>query len=438
MKNENIETEKRSLIDKFVDLLTRLSEPMGKFAALPAVASLQDAFATTLVWIILGSIFLIVYAACNGQIGFTIFPSLAKYSEQLYLGCTIGMHFITLYVIVCIAISYGKRLKCNEMSTTLIALAVFFALNCDSFAEGLNVGIFAATNLFTGIFGTLISVKAYSWFVKKNLTIKLPEQVPANVANAFISLIPCLVIFPIAWFIRSIAGINLSEIISTVVTPIATIGDSIWSFTADRFLSSCFWSVGIHYDNLMNSILGPFQTMWMNENAAAAAAGTALTDLPHIWIGSIHNWATKWCYGWPLWIMLLRSKAPGLRQFAITIFVPMIFCIIEPLWFGVPVVLNPIMMLGLIVNWTIGCGLITYTLFALKLCNRVAFVAPWATPGLLQGWIATGGDWRVFLICGIEFIVGYILWYPFFKTYERQLLKKAEEKQETEIKVQNA
>ena len=40
----------------------------------------------------------------------------------------------------------------------------------------------------------LITGWIYSWFVKRKITIKLPEQVPPAVANSFIALIPAAVL----------------------------------------------------------------------------------------------------------------------------------------------------------------------------------------------------------------------------------------------------
>ena len=44
----------------------------------------------------------------------------------------------------------------------------------------------------------LIVGASYSWFLKKNIKIKMPDGVPTGVANAFSALIPATVIITAA------------------------------------------------------------------------------------------------------------------------------------------------------------------------------------------------------------------------------------------------
>jgi len=45
-----------------------------------------------------------------------------------------------------------------------------------------------------------------------------------------------------------------------------------------------------------------------------------------------------------------------------------------------------------------------------------------------EGYLATF-DWRSFIVNGMQLIVSIIIWYPFFKMYERRELQAESEKQ---------
>jgi len=55
---------------------------------------------------------------------------------------------------------------------------------------------------------------------------------------------------------------------------------------------------------------------------------------------------------------------------------------------------------------------------------------PWATPPFISGYVATGGDWKGVLMVLINFAIGIIVYYPFWKAYE----KAERQKESIEIK----
>lgn len=107
-----------------------------------------------------------------------------------------------------------------------------------------------------------------------------------------------------------------------------------------------------------------------------------------------------------------------------------IFTIVEPVIFGLPIVLNPFFIIPFILSGTIA-AIVTYSAFSLHLINRVFVELPWATPPFISGYVATGGDWKGVLMVVINFAIGVVVYYPFWKAYEKSE-KQKESNQENE------
>lgn len=60
----------------------------------------------------------------------------------------------------------------------------------DGYAIAGGVTRLGTTGIFTAIIMSIIAVKLYAWFVKKNIVVKMPDTVPAGVSRSFTALIP--------------------------------------------------------------------------------------------------------------------------------------------------------------------------------------------------------------------------------------------------------
>ena len=91
---------------------------------------------------------------------------------------------------------------------------------------------------------------------------------------------------------------------------------------------------------------------------------------------------------------------------------PGIFNINEPIMFGLPVVLNPIMFIPFViaplVATTIG-WVATYLGLVAPVSQQVA----WVTPPLLLSFLATGADWRAPIVALVCMVVTFLIWTPF-------------------------
>ena len=420
---------KMSFMDKIAEKILIIAQPLTKLSQKPAMQAIQYGFAATLPLTMFGSLFLIMACAVTGQLGITIFPSLAQYVNVMYTPFNLTTGLIGFYACLTISTAYGKELGLNPVSTVLISAATWFFMSFDAL-DFSNTTAFSATGAFASMLIAILSVKAYKFLVDHKLTIKLPDMVPPAIANSFIDLIPVFAILFVAWLLKTILHFDITNTVASLLAPIVKGTDSYAGMALNALGSGLFWSVGIHWENMISGVLTPLTATFLPENQAAAAAGVALDSLPHIWCGN-STMPSRACTNYPILVFLLLSKVPGFRQLGVAAAIPAIFCICEPLTFGVPVVMNPYMMIPLILT-NIAYPIILWFAWSHKLMNRNVFSAPWASPIFLNQLISCGGDWRVIVWEIVLFVVGLVIYFPFFKAYEKATLKKYEEEKQLE------
>lgn len=103
--------------------------------------------------------------------------------------------------------------------------------------------------------------------------------------------------------------------------------------------------------------------------------------------------------------------------------VPGIFNINEPVIYGYPIVFNIPLLIPFVLTPIISL-LIAYYATVLGLMNRTVVLVPWTTPPLINGFLATGGDWRAVVVQLLSFIIGVLFYIPFMKISEQVLLKQ--------------
>lgn len=86
--------------------------------------------------------------------------------------------------------------------------------------------------------------------------------------------------------------------------------------------------------------------------------------------------------------------------------------------------MNPIMFIPFVFGTTTLGMMYGYVLIRLGLITAPYIQVPWTTPILIQPYLATAGDWRIVIAQLILLIVVAIIWYPFAKMYEKQLVEQ--------------
>jgi PTS system cellobiose-specific IIC component len=259
---------------------------------------------------------------------------------------------------------------------------------------------------------------------KSKFKITMPEQVPPAVARSFEALTPTLIVILGMATITYYIGFDWHTAVAKLVAPLVTAADSLPSVLLLIFMITFFWVFGIHGVSIVGSLARPVWLQLLEGNTTAQAAGDAL---PHI--------AAEPFFQWFIWVggsgatiglailLAFTAKSEYGSKLGKAIITPSIFNINEPVIFGVPIVLNPIMMIPFVVTPMI-MATIAWFATSLGFVNPVTITAPWTLPGPIGAYLATGGDWRAAVLNVILILVSVICYYPFVKVYDRKELEK--------------
>ena len=369
----------------------------------------------------------------SGGIFSTIFSGWYDFAQAnnatLSVLSNLTMGIFALAVVVAIVYNLSEVYSMDKLSNTITAVVSFLLIASPTYSletgeTVLNISNLGTSGLFAGIILALLTVEITRFIIKKNITIKMPKSVPTNVASAFTSIIPFLVNM-LFWFFLSLICQKfmkclVPELIFQILNPILAVVINPFTFVLLLMVCNLLWVFGIAGSSLFFSALLPLMLSQTAANADAFAAGTSLTLYPtSVWyymaIGGSGG-TLGLCY------LMSRSKAKQLSTVGKLSLVPGLYSINEPIIFGTPIVLNPILAVPFIITPAITCiiGYIGMALGILSIPHSaiIAFL-----PIGLISFLSTGNIMNV-LFEIIMIVMQFFIYYPFFKAYEKQLLDK--------------
>ncbi len=424
------------MLEKFTNFIdSRLAGPMDKIANQRHLRAVRDGIIATLPLIIVGSFFLIVaFPPLPATWGITEF--LTSNAATILLPYRMTMYIMSLYATFGIGASLAKSYDLDQVSGGILAtiafLLTFVPVNVP--AEALEAAgtagfVLPMANLggggmFVGIITAIIAVEIYRLTDKSKFKITMPEQVPPAVARSFEALTPTLIVILGMATITYFIGFDWHSAVAKVVSPLVSAADSLPSVLLLIFMITFFWVFGIHGVSIVGSLARPVWLQLLEGNTTALAAGD---PLPHIAAEPFFQWFV-WVGGSGATIGLaillaFTAKSQYGSKLGKAIITPSIFNINEPVIFGVPIVLNPIMMIPFVITPMI-MATIAWFATSLGLVNPVIVTAPWTLPGPIGAYLATGGDWRAAVLNAVLILVSVICYYPFVKVYDRKELEK--------------
>jgi PTS system cellobiose-specific IIC component len=436
-------SRKNTFVEKFSEFADKISGPLVKFGNFPIVAGIQEGLVGVMAPIMIGSFALILGIFSSDTTlpgGVAYLPFLSAYTGHFYtlFGMTLG--FLGFFASLTIAQAYAKRVNVDVQTAGVLGVGTFLILTLNSIidqwtAGKISVNSFGLKGLFIAMISSIVSVAIYKYLVNKKITIRLPDSVPPAVSQAFTSIIPFTVIFGLAWWSSVVMQFDITEWFAGLLAPIISGADNIFTFTFMSTLNNFLWSVGLHGGNMLSPITFPLEVSGLSANAEFVALGGALKDLPRIWAGSFQYLQVWTAPIWSLLILMVFSKVKYLRTMAIVCIPAAIFSIVEPVIFGLPLALNPFLIIPFILS-TFVSAIFTYGVFALGLVTRFFAALPWATPPFLLGPLATGGDLRTLLVIIGNILIGMAIYLPFFRSYEKhEIAKELAKKKELEATV---
>ncbi|MEG0315138.1 MAG: PTS sugar transporter subunit IIC [Erysipelotrichaceae bacterium] len=431
------------MLEKFTAFLdTKLSGPMNKLANQRHLRAVRDGIIATLPLIIVGSFFLII---ANPPLptdwGISVF--LKTNAATILLPYRMTMYIMTIYATFGIGYSLAKSYKLDGLSGGIISTIAFMltmvpinvpaAANAGVAGFVLPMANLGGGGMFVGIITSILAVEIFRMTDKSKFKITMPEQVPASVARSFEALTTTLVVIVLMATVTYFIGFNWHTTVSKIISPLVSAADTLPSVLLLVFLITGFWSFGIHGASIIGSLARPIWLQLLDLNTAASAAGTSGTELPAI--------AAEPFFQWFIWIggagctiglailLAFKTKSKYASSLGKTAFAPAVFNINEPLIFGTPIVLNPILIIPFIVTPVV-CAIIAWFATVAGLVNRVIVTAPWTLPGPIGAYLATGGDFRAVILSIILIIVSVIIYYPFVMIYDKKLLAEEQGQEE--------
>ncbi|WP_369787909.1 PTS sugar transporter subunit IIC [Rouxiella sp. WC2420] len=412
----------------------RISPIAARLSGQRHVVAIKDGFISSMPFLIVGS-FMLLFAhppfSANSQWAFAQWwlGMVARHSDQIMMPYNMTMGIMAVYIAAAIAYNLAQSYKMNGFMAAMLSLMAFLVVASPQSNSALPVGSLGGEGIFTAILVSLYSTELMHFLQKHNIGFKLPEQVPPKIRQSFDLLIPILAIFitlfPLSLFIQHQFGMLLPQAIMSVFAPIISASDSLPAILIAVLLCHLLWFAGIHGAVIVGGILQAFWLTNLGINQQELNAGQPITQIfiEPFWQFFIVVGGSGSTMG--LVLLYLRSKSAHLRSIGKLGLVPSMFNINEPVIFGSPVVMNPLLFIPFITAPLVN-AVIAYTATRTNLVNHVVSLAPWTTPGPIGAAWSTGWDFRAIILVGVLLCISTLIYYPFFKMYEKQLIEQEE------------
>ncbi|HHA1351828.1 TPA: PTS sugar transporter subunit IIC [Enterobacter ludwigii] len=416
------------LMNVAVDLIEqRLTPAANIITRNQHITAMRDGFSLAMPFVIVGSLmvpllfppFAISSASRLGHVYLLLRPMLLPTFEL-----TLGL--VALIVAFGASASLAKQYQLPERLcglTGCLSFLLFIGFR-DNGATNIFLG---GMGLFTALISSAYSIEIIRFFYKRGWCILLPEEVPVMTRNGFQLLMPLLVIMLSISVMNAVmlqtTGQILPQLIGEALRPLIVASDTLTAVLISLFLCNLLWFVGIHGALIITGIMNPFWLTYLFENQRALAAGEAV--LPHIYLQGF--WDFYLLIGGigstlPLVFMAMRSRSRQLKSVGKIGLLPSLFNINEPILFGFPVIMNPVFLLPFVFVPLINACIAWY-LTQLGVLDRAVAMLPWSMPSPLGAAWSANGSWKNMCMCLFAFFNAWMLYRPFFKVHERQLMQ---------------
>ena len=430
-------------MEKFTSWVEKSIAPVaGRLGANRYIQAIQSTFLTLIPFMTIGSMVLVIisppmdYTTMEPGFAQSFMQGWAALADFLYLPFII-INMVTtgclaIWVSAGLAFFLSRHYKMNSYLPVALSTACFFATGALDVEGAFTTGYFGGTGLFCAIVISILSLEFYRFLCDRNVgRINLPGMVPPALSDSMAHLTPAAIVLLVVGVVGAVAleltAAPLANLIATIVSPLVGAVNSPGGIMLIGFLMPFFFWFGIH-DSVLTSPLSAFEYANLEANMHAYAAGVAATALPYtvtppfIWyfmtIGG--NGATL-----ALALLCLRSRSKQVSAIGKLGIVPVCFGVNEPIIFGLPVMYNPLMFIPSILNMVLNAG-ITYFAMDFGLVNKVFAYPGWNVPAPIGAFLSTM-DIRAVVLIVVLIVINLLVYYPFFRAYEKKKLAEEAE-----------
>ena len=425
-------------MSKVIEILEEKLVPVAAWVAENKyVNGIRRAFIMMMPLLMIGSIFLMITAFPLPAYQRGMVSLLGENWKDIFdIPVSATFNLIALFVSFLVAQQLAKQFELDSIAVGLLSLASFLILtplgNTSEFGQVITFTWLGSKGMFVAMVIGVVTVKIFHFFVKRDILVKMPDGVPPEVIKSFEALIPGTVILATALLLRvgmehTSYGTIHDFVYKVLALPLRALGTSYIGSICTVFAISILWSVGINSGSMVNGFVRPF---WLENQAENIAALQAGQPLPHVITEQFFDMIFMGGAGATLSLLLaivIFAKSKHIKSVGAIGIVPGIFNINEPVLFGLPVILNPIMLIPFNI---VPMVFVTtqYIAMNIGLVSKPLGVAfPWPTPAIISGFI-TVGDLTGSLMQLANLIIGAMIYLPFLR-----IIDKASKKEEDEM-----
>lgn len=415
-----------------------LAEKIGKNKYLIAI---RDGFLVSTPLLIVGSFFLLIanFPIPNWTEFWAKFFG-PNWTNYLSKPTDATFTIMAILAVVGIGYSFAEQMHVDKIFGAATSLVAWFLImpyevmvsgdllvsGTDTAISGIPLGWVGSKGIFVGIICAFAAVHIYAYVQKKGWVIKMPAGVPPTVTKSFAALIPAGAVVLVFCIVNIIFALTpykdaFNFVFTILQTPLLSLGNTLGAMVIAYIFLHFFWFFGVNGGSVVGAVFNPILQTLAAENLVALKAGT---EIPNIISQQFQDlFATFGGAGSTLSLliaMLLFCKSKRVKELGKLAFIPGIFGINEPIIFGLPIVLNPTILVPFMLVPTLNI-IISYFAMSMGLvpyCNGIQI--PWTTPVIISGFLSTG--WQGSVLQAILLVLGVFVYMPFIKMMDKQYL----------------
>lgn len=430
-------------MDAIVKMLEKHQPFFEKISRNIYLQAIKDGFLGCMPIVLTSSIFLLI-ATLPGVVGITLPQPLIDWCNKLY-NFTMGVMGIMVAGTTAknFTASMNRRMPAgkvlNDGSTMVAAQCSMLLLAVTQFTtkfNGSELSVFDCTSmgtrgLFSAYIAAFITVWVYKFCVSRDLTIKLPKEVPGAIAQNFRDIIPfggaVIICGIIDVVVRNLMGVPFSELLIKLLSPLFTAAETYPGLILIQAATAFFWFIGVHGPSIVQPGIDPIRLANQAENLQVLLAGGhpahSLTFNMSL-VGEFGGTGATFIV--PL-LLILFMKSEQLKAVGKASIVPVAFAVNEPLLFGAPMILNPYMLIPFVAAGCVNVSVAKFFIDNVGM-NGFSFVVPWATPAPIGIFITTNFQLIALVFVAIIILLDVIIYLPFLKAYDKLLCDQEAER----------
>ncbi len=430
-------------MDAIVKMLEKHQPFFEKISRNVYLQAIKDGFLGCMPIVLTSSIFLLI-ATLPGVVGITLPQPLIDWCNKLY-NFTMGVMGIMVAGTTAknFTASMNRRMPAgkvlNDGSTMVAAQCSMLLLAVTQFTtkfNGSELSVFDCTSmgtrgLFSAYIAAFITVWVYKFCVSRDLTIKLPKEVPGAIAQNFRDIIPfggaVIICGIIDVIVRNLMGVPFSELLIKLLSPLFTAAETYPGLILIQAATAFFWFIGVHGPSIVQPGIDPIRLANQAENLQVLLAGGhpahSLTFNMSL-VGEFGGTGATFIV--PL-LLILFMKSKQLKAVGKASIVPVAFAVNEPLLFGAPMILNPYMLIPFVAAGCVNVSVAKFFIDNVGM-NGFSFVVPWATPAPIGIFITTNFQLIALVFVAIIILLDAIIYLPFLKAYDKLLCDQEAER----------